>query len=148
MGKGVFVFGSKKTTSPLKLELEKFDTLIGQNTAISGDLVLRESVRVDGTVRGNLKAEGDEPVSVVIGETGCIEGHVLAHRVLIAGRVVGNIEAMERLELRSTCQVVGDMIFPTIAVEHGATLQGALRKQEPMDKPVMALDYARSSGGS
>lgn len=128
------VFGFKKKSSPLKLELEKFDTLIGQNTLITGDLVLRESVRIDGTVRGDLKCEGDVPVSIVVGETGCIEGHVVAHRVLVAGRVMGNIEALERLELRSACHVQGDMRFPTIAVEHGATVLGALRKLEAEDQ--------------
>lgn len=137
------MFGPKKASSPLKLELEKFDTLIGQKTLITGDLVLRESVRVDGMVRGDLKAEGDAPISVVIGETGCVEGNVVAHRVLVAGRVMGDIEALERLELRSACHVQGDMQFPTIAVEHGATVQGALRKRTLPEKEVMAIDYAR-----
>ncbi len=125
------MFGKKNdTATPLLLSQEKFDTLIGRHARIRGDLHLKESVRIDGSVIGNLESAGDASISVVIGAGGEVQGNVMAHRVVVAGKVLGNIHALERLELRAGGVVQGDVKYQSIAVEHGSRLQGLLLQMD------------------
>jgi cytoskeletal protein CcmA (bactofilin family) len=121
------MFGKKKANNtPLVMSQEKFDTLIGRHAEIHGCLRLQESVRIDGKVVGNIEAPKDSAISVVIGPTGEVLGDVMASRIIVAGKVAGNIHAYERVELMSSALVQGDIKYASIAVEHGAKLLGLL----------------------
>ena len=131
------MFGSKKTThTPLVMGHEKFDTLIGRNAEIHGCLKLNESVRIDGKVVGNIEAPKDSAISVVIGTNGEIQGDVMASRIVVAGKVSGNIYAYERVELMASALVQGDIKYASMAVEHGARLLGLMLQIEPVDVPT------------
>jgi len=103
---------------------EKFDTLIGSTTEIYGRLVLSDSVRIDGQVTGNIETAKDKNVTVAIGRSGIVCGDISAHRVMVAGKVEGNIYATERAEFHKDSEVRGDITYGTIGVEHGAKLLG------------------------
>ena len=103
---------------------ERFDTIIGRTTQIYGRLVLLDSVRIDGKVTGNIETAKDNKVTVAIGQTGEVAGDITAHRVMVAGRVEGNIYAAERVEFHKDSIVQGDISYGSIAVEHGARLLG------------------------
>ena len=121
------MFGSKKTKlTPLVMGQEKFDTLIGRNAEIHGCLKLKESVRIDGKVVGNIEAPKDGAISVVIGPTGEIHGDVSASRIIVAGKVSGNLHGFERVELMSSAMVQGDTKYASMAVEHGARILGLM----------------------
>ena len=61
---------------------EKFDTLIGRTTTIQGNLILLESVRIDGKVVGNIVADQSGKITVAIGPMGEVVGDISAHRVI------------------------------------------------------------------
>jgi cytoskeletal protein CcmA (bactofilin family) len=61
---------------------------------------------------------------VAIGASGEVSGDVTAHRVMVAGKVEGNIYASERVEFHKDSVVHGDISYGSIAVEHGARLLG------------------------
>lgn len=103
---------------------ERFDTLVGRTTTVFGRLVLLDSVRIDGKVFGNIETSPDNKISVAIGPTGEVTGDITAHRVLVAGKVEGNIYAAERVEFHKDAVVNGDISYGSIAVEHGARLLG------------------------
>ena len=103
---------------------ERFDTLVGRTTTIYGRLVLLDSVRIDGKVLGNIETAPGNKISVAIGPTGEVTGDITAHRVLVAGKVDGNIYAAERVEFHKDAVVNGDISYGSIAVEHGARLLG------------------------
>ena len=103
---------------------EKFDTLVGRTTTVFGRLVLLDSVRIDGKVFGNIETTPDNKISVAIGLTGEVKGDITAHRVLVAGKVEGNIYAVERVEFHKDAVVNGDISYGSIAIEHGARLLG------------------------
>jgi cytoskeletal protein CcmA (bactofilin family) len=125
------MFGSKKTNhTPLVMGQEKFDTLIGRNAEIHGCLKLNESVRIDGKVVGNIEGPKDSAISVVIGSNGEIQGDVMASRIIVAGKVSGNIYAYERVELMASALVQGDIKYASMAVEHGARLLGLMLQIE------------------
>ena len=131
------MFGKKKTAhTPLVMSQEKFDTLIGRHAEIHGCLRLQESVRIDGKVVGNIEAPRDQAISVVIGPNGEVQGDVLASRIIVAGKVAGNIHAFERVELMASALVQGDIKYASMAVEHGAKLLGLLLQVDAADTPT------------
>ena len=117
----------RRETSTLSMPegTERFDTLIGPHSQIKGELQLSGSTRIDGRVEGNITAAG-EPVTVVISESAQVHGDIVAHRVLVAGKVSGQIHARERVELLARCKVQGDIKYGSIAIEHGAQVMGLL----------------------
>jgi cytoskeletal protein CcmA (bactofilin family) len=131
------MFGTKTTKiTPLVMGQEKFDTLIGRNAEIHGCLKLNESVRIDGKVVGNIEALKDAAISVVIGPTGEIQGDVVASRIIVAGKVSGNLHGFERVELMASALVQGDIKYASMAVEHGARLLGLMLQVETLDAPT------------
>ncbi len=129
------MFGKKKSTSPLlTLHQEKFGTLIGPQAEFEGQLLLGESVRIDGRVVGNVLARPDQAISVVIGPDAEVVGDVSAERVIVAGKVAGNIHAKDRIELHAGCLIQGDLKYTSIAVEHGARVQGLLLQVDAADE--------------
>ena len=139
------MFGMKKTANTtLGKTQERFDTLIGRQTEIHGYLRLMQSVRIDGKVIGNIEAPKDQAITVVIGAEGEIQGDVFASRVIVAGKVAGNIDAQERVELMASSLVQGDVKYGSIAVEHGARLMGLLL-QVDASQPQVRQDQARNA---
>jgi cytoskeletal protein CcmA (bactofilin family) len=131
------MFGTKTPKiTPLVMGQEKFDTLIGRNAEIHGCLKLNESVRIDGKVVGNIEALKDAAISVVIGPTGEIQGDVVASRIIVAGKVSGNLHGLERVELMASALVQGDIKYASMAVEHGARLLGLMLQVETLDAPT------------
>ena len=121
------MFGKKKSSaSPLALSAEKFDTLIGPQCEMHGRILATDSLRLDGTVVGHIEALPDLPITVVIGASGVVQGDVRAHRIIVAGKVTGNIHALERIELHASALVQGDIKYGSLAVEHGARVLGLL----------------------
>ena len=116
----------KNSTLSMGEGSERFDTLVGAHTEIQGQIVLRESARIDGRVVGNIDTPPDVQATVVVSSNGEVRGDIMAHRVLIAGKVAGQIHARERVELQAQCLVQGDIKYGSIAVEHGARVMGLL----------------------
>ena len=117
---------AKNKSATFKAMPEKFDTIIGKNTVIHGRMVLLDSIRIDGKVVGNIESSKEELITVVIGPTGDVQGDIVAQRVVVAGKVAGNIHAHERVELHTDCLLQGDIKYGSIAIEHGSKVLGLL----------------------
>jgi cytoskeletal protein CcmA (bactofilin family) len=113
---------------------ERFDTLVGRTTTVFGRLVLLDSVRIDGKVFGNIETAPGNKISVAIGPTGEVTGDIHAHRILVAGKVKGNIYAAERVEFHKDSMINGDVSYGSIAVEHGARLSGMLLQSKAAEQ--------------
>jgi cytoskeletal protein CcmA (bactofilin family) len=103
-----------------KTQTDKVNTVIGTGTKVEGKIISMSSVRIDGELIGEIKADGN----VIIGKNGKIKGDVYASNVTIEGRIVGNISALEGLHLVTTCHIEGDVTAHTIEIERGATFNG------------------------
>jgi cytoskeletal protein CcmA (bactofilin family) len=111
--------------------MERIETVIGPGTTVNGDLMLIDSVRIDGKVIGDIQASQSNRATVAVGPTGEVIGHISAFRVIVAGKVEGNIAALERVELSHDCLVQGDISYSSINVQHGARLQGLVIQKLP-----------------
>jgi len=96
-----------------------------------------ESMRIDGTVIGNIDIDGVLNVS----DSGFVDGNINAGSVRIAGRVTGNIECAYALHLASTADVVGDIITAALIVDDGAILVGTCNTDLAKAEPI-ALTYS------
>lgn len=95
-------------------------TIIGKGAECEGDFSAAGSVRIDGTVNGNVTV-GE---TLIVGATGSIDGDVNASAVIIGGEVIGNIAAPERTELTTTAKVIGDITTGSIIIDEKAIFQG------------------------
>jgi cytoskeletal protein CcmA (bactofilin family) len=104
-------FNSKKA--------DKIEAFVGQETEIEGSVKTTETIRIDGKIRGGLNAE-----SVIIGEHGQILGDISANKVVVGGRVKGNISAASVLELTPKSVVLGDIRTSKLIIADGASFEG------------------------
>ncbi len=108
---------------------------------IKGELSGSEDLYVDGEVEGSIQLDGH---SLTVGQNGRVRANIQARNVVIQGRVDGNVAAGERLDLRKTAIVVGDVQAQRIAVEDGAFLKGKIEttkenKPEPKREAAAAV---------
>jgi cytoskeletal protein CcmA (bactofilin family) len=137
------MFGKKKTSLLLPTN-ERFDTLIGKTSEIYGRMVVGESLRIDGKVVGNIESEENTKVTVAIGEDGVVVGDIFAYRVMVAGKVEGNIYATERVEFHQTAEVRGDVTYGSIGIEHGARIIGLVIQGVDKNSANQASDVIRA----
>ncbi len=97
------------------------DTIIGKDTLITGTVDVKGALRVDGTVKGKVICTG----CVTIGQTGLVEADIESNTSVIAGRMVGNVVATEKIELQAKCELDGDIKTKSLVIEQGAVFCGA-----------------------
>lgn len=122
----------KKATTPVQptaAPVERVTSVLGPGINWSGNLGGKGGIRIEGTFEGEVAIRG----LVVIGETGRLTCRNLkANNVIVAGAVKGNITA-EKLEIRSTGRVWGDVVTTAFATEEGAFLRGQVRMEEKIE---------------
>jgi cytoskeletal protein CcmA (bactofilin family) len=96
---------------------------VGSAVRIEGDIYGQEDLLVDGEVNGNVVLPDNK---LTIGANANVRASIKAKNVVLIGMVEGNIEASERIELRSVCSMLGDVRSPRIMVENGAYIKGAV----------------------
>ena len=84
---------------------DKVDTIIGPGSLIKGDLHSRGTLRVDGNVEGNIRADA----TIIVGEKGVVKANITAAHVIIGGTVHGNVHGREKVEVLSTGRMYGDV---------------------------------------
>ena len=109
-----------------KKKTAKIDTLIGENTEISGEVKFIGGLHVDGAVRGNIHAEGESNSVFSLSDQGVIEGEIHAPYNIIDGAVNGNIYSSEHVELGSRSHIDGDVYYNLLEVASGAQVSGRL----------------------
>ena len=97
--------------------------IIRNGTEINGDIVCKGDIRIDGKLVGNLKSEG----KVVVGENGIVEGNINCAYATISGGVKVNITVEELLTLKSTSNLVGEIVANKLQIEPGANFSGSCK---------------------
>jgi len=106
--------------------IERVTSVLGPGINWQGNLRGSGGVRIEGTFEGEIAVRG----LVVVGETGRVTCETLkANTVVVAGSVKGNVIA-EKLEIRSTGRVWGDVTVVSFATEDGAFLRGQICMEE------------------
>ena len=95
-------------------------SIVGAGMSLDGDCETDGSLRIEGTIRGNVRAAK----SVVIGKKGLVDGSIFTQDAVISGQVLGSVTAESRLELHSTSHVSGEIYTLRLQVDDGASIQG------------------------
>jgi cytoskeletal protein CcmA (bactofilin family) len=97
------------------------NTIIGKDATFTGTLDVKGSVRVDGVVKGKVICSD----TVTVGTGGCVEADIESQTAVIVGKMVGNINATEKIELQAKSDVEGDIKTKSLVVEQGAIFCGS-----------------------
>ena len=131
-----------------KKKSTKIDTLIGENTELTGDVKFTGGLHVDGVVRGNIIAEADSNSVLSLSDQGTIEGEVHVPYNVLDGTVIGNVHSTEHIELEAKSRITGDVYYNLLEISSGAQISGRLvhtpdagkAEPKPMEE-VTADDY-------
>ena len=109
-----------------KMSGEEMTTVIGKETKFTGTIDLKGGLRVDGVVKGKIISTDE----VTVGSSGLVEAQIEARSAVIAGKMVGDIHATERIELQANCDVEGDLRTKSLVIEQGAVFCGGCHMKE------------------
>ncbi|OQX65251.1 MAG: hypothetical protein B5M51_01285 [Anaerolinea sp. 4484_236] len=109
--------------------VERITSVLGSGVVWHGDLDGSGGVRVEGAFEGKISLRG----MLVIGETGRVTcENIRANTVIVAGAVRGNITT-QKLEIRATGRVWGDVVTTAFITEEGSFLRGQITMEESVD---------------
>jgi cytoskeletal protein CcmA (bactofilin family) len=106
---------------------------IGKSLIVKGELSGSESLYIDGKVEGAINLPGNR---VTVGRNGQVAANILAREVVVLGKVRGNIQASDRVDIRSEGSLTGDVQAARISIEDGAFFKGGIDIRKPGAEPV------------
>jgi cytoskeletal protein CcmA (bactofilin family) len=101
---------------------------IGKSLIIKGELSGSESLFIDGKVEGTINLPGNR---VTVGRNGQVAANILAREIVVLGKVRGNCQASDRVDIRSEGSLTGDVIAARISIEDGAFFKGGIDIRKP-----------------
>jgi len=113
------MFNSKSRSSS-DMTMSDSSTMIAAGTIITGDLESHGDIRIDGTLKGNLKGKS----KIIIGTDGVVEGNVEGLQADIMGHITGTIKVQELLYLHGSTEINGDIYAGKLQIEPTAVFNG------------------------
>jgi len=101
---------------------------IGKSLVVKGEVTGSESLYIDGKVEGAINLPGNR---VTVGRNGQVSANISAREVVVLGKVKGNIDASDRVDIRSEGALTGDVIAQRISIEDGAFFKGGIDIRKP-----------------
>lgn len=113
------------TYNPVKTVTAPVDqSTIGRTLVIKGEITGSEALYIDGHIEGKITMPESR---VTIGRNGKVDASIQAKEVVVMGKVNGNIECSDRVDIRAEGSVAGDISTVRISVEDGAALKGGIQ---------------------
>ncbi|MDF1520673.1 MAG: polymer-forming cytoskeletal protein [Brevefilum sp.] len=140
------LFGKKKTPQTFTTDapVERVTTVLGPGISWKGDLRGKGGVRIEGALEGEISIRG----MVIVGETGRVTSETIkADSVVVAGVVNGKILS-EKLEIRATGRVYGDVTAKSFSTEEGAFLRGKVTMEDAVDLSDLPSDNNEEEASS
>ena len=128
--------GPRPATSSSTTSTTADQATIGKSLVIKGEVTGSESLYIDGRVEGSISLSGNR---VTVGRNGVVAANISAREIVVLGKVRGNCQASDRVDIRSEGSVTGDISTVRISVEDGAALKGGIQvRNEQKHKEVTA----------
>ncbi|UCG85354.1 MAG: polymer-forming cytoskeletal protein [Gemmatimonadota bacterium] len=113
-------------------------SILAAGTRVTGELEVDGVIKIEGALKGTVKAQGQ----VLVVKGGRVEGDIIARQAVIGGEVHGGVLADDRVEIQATSVVNGDITTPQITVLEGGKINGKIN----MAKPAAMDQKPRPSG--
>ncbi len=118
---------------------EKLESFIGGNSVFKGDVDSKGTLRVDGVIEGNVKADW-----VIIGEKAHIVGNIEARGIVTGGKIDGNVKTKEIVEIKNKGHINGEITSKKLVIAEGGIFEG--RSTMPREESkVIELQAAEKS---
>src|SRR3954471_12691886 len=115
-------------------------SIIASDMTVIGDLETEGVVRIEGRIRGTVRAAAQ----VLVAAGAVIEGDLHTQEAVVAGQVSGAIHAGDRVELQASAVVTGDIVTPRIAIVEGAKVSGEVKMDQTGAPEAAAVDSHKS----
>lgn len=106
----------------MALKPDNVNSVIGEGSIFEGKFYIQGSLLINGKFEGDIKTDEQ----IIIGETGKVKTNVSAKKVVVAGTLIGNINAFEYVDLMETGRILGDIAAPVIHINKGVVIQGKI----------------------
>jgi cytoskeletal protein CcmA (bactofilin family) len=139
--------------SDQSIEVTRLSSLIDNGVEIVGDVMIKDGLRIDGHVQGEVRCRQDARGLLVLSAKGSIQGSVKVYDAVINGTINGDVEVEHFLELQASARVCGNIRYRQLRMECGATVDGRLDRlaEQPAERPatdnVVTLQRAQAAEG-
>ena len=116
---------------------------IGKAVIIKGELSSREDLTIDGQFEGKIELKDH---TLTIGSTGKTKGEVFAKTLIVMGAINGNIAVSEKVDIRDSGAVEGDIVAPLVAIAEGACFRGSIDMQRKSEQQGRGSQQSRVAG--
>jgi len=99
------------------------NSILGQGCKVKGEIELQGTIRIDGNFDGQINC----PETLIIGKSGLVKAEVKVKNAVIGGKLVGNIQATNKIELQSGSHVEGDIQTARLVIDEGVFFEGACK---------------------
>ena len=106
---------------------------IGASLEIKGRINAEEDLQIDGKVEGPVSVRGHR---LTVGRSGQLNSEVTVRELVVLGKVTGNVNATDRVEIKKDGGVIGDIQTARISIEDGAIFKGRIEIDRPSSKPT------------
>ena len=112
-------------------DAEKLESFVGSNAHFKGEMNVKGTLRLDGAIEGCVNAD-----RVILSETALVKGDIVAQKIIIGGRVEGNLRAQELVEIQSKGKVLGEIFTDKLSVAEGAEFNGKIQMKSEESKII------------
>lgn len=123
---------SVRETKPVVTHREASSASIGASIRIKGDVTGDENLIIQGHVEGTIKVQGH---NVTISKTGKVKANIEANQIIVEGELLGDMQGEEKVIIRDTGNVHGNIVAPRVTLEDGAMFKGSI-EMEPRNKGI------------
>lgn len=120
-------------------------TRISSTMRITGQIVGREDVFMDGELAGSIRVEG---ARVTVGQQGRLAASIEAQEIVVLGKVEGDLRAWGRAELGPAASVRGDIVTPRLKIAEGAVVRGRIETDREPPRPAARPAAAATGPGT
>jgi cytoskeletal protein CcmA (bactofilin family) len=106
---------------------------ISKGLSIKGEITGTESLFIDGKVEGSINIPGNR---VTVGKNGVVNASISAREIVVLGKLKGNVNATDRVDIRAEGALTGDVAAARISIEDGAFFKGGIDIRKPDAKPT------------
>jgi cytoskeletal protein CcmA (bactofilin family) len=114
---------------------------IGKSLVIKGEVTGSESLYIDGRVEGSINLPGNR---VTVGRNGVVSANIIAREVVVIGKLKGNLNATDRVDIRNEGSLTGDVVAQRISIEDGAYFKGGIDIRKPGQREAESAPEKKS----
>ena len=111
---------------------------IGKSVTIKGQISSREDLIVDGEIEGAIELNDHR---LTVGPNGRVRAGIKAREIVVLGTIDGNVEALDKIDIRKDAKLIGDIKTARIIIEDGAYFKGSIdivrneQAKQPQPRP-------------